>query len=155
MDTFQFFNEYLPKKIAEDPDLADLDAVYQFDVLTDHCAGDAACPQALTDFQWFTNFRDGVDTTAIGECPCSDAPGPGENQCTDNSRVYMVRLFRNAGSPLTCEPYEIEFSNGLYRRRSSAPPAPPAPLPARPRWTSSATACDARLRRRRAPSPES
>lgn len=87
---------------------------YKFDVLGDHCAGEAMCTQAVTDFRWYTNFRDGVDPNVLGECPCSDSPAVGENQCTDNSRTYLVRLYRVAGATLTCEPYALEFSNGVY-----------------------------------------
>lgn len=89
-------------------------ASYKFDVLADHCAGDAECPQSVTDFQWYTNFRDGTDPNILGECPCAEAPGPGMNQCMDNSRIFLVRLFRIPGSTLTCEPYAIEFSNGVF-----------------------------------------
>jgi hypothetical protein len=89
-------------------------ASYKFDVYGDHCAGDAACVDSITDFQWYTNFRDGVDPDVRGECPCSEMPGVGENQCTDNSRVFLVRLYRLPGSTLTCEPYALEFSNGVY-----------------------------------------
>jgi hypothetical protein len=89
-------------------------SVYKFDVIETHCAGADACPNSIVDFQWFTNFRLGTGENAEGECACSDAPGENENECVDNSRVFLIRLFREAGTTLTCEPYEIEFSNGVY-----------------------------------------
>ncbi len=88
--------------------------VYKFDVIEAQCQGDAACPSAVTDFQFYTNFRDGVEPNITGECPCSDTPGEGENECTDQSGVYMIRLFREPGAPLTCDPYELEFTNGVH-----------------------------------------
>lgn len=89
-------------------------AVYKIDILGEHCAGDPECPAAITDFQWFTNFRDGADDTATGECPCGDGIQVNENLCTDNTKVYLIRIFRQPGTALTCEPYELEFSNGIY-----------------------------------------
>ncbi len=88
--------------------------VYKFDVIGQQCQGDAACPSSVTDFQFYTNYTDGTGESAMGECPCSDTPGEGMNECSDNSTTYMIRLFREPGAALTCEPYEIEFSNGVY-----------------------------------------
>ena len=93
--------------------------VYKFDVISDHCQGAAACPTSVTDFQFFTNFSDanwadGIDEQATGECPCREVDTEGFTLCSDNSATYLVRLFREPGAPLTCDPYEIEFSNGVY-----------------------------------------
>ncbi len=90
--------------------------VYRLDILSEHCAGDDECaPQGVVDFQRYRNYRDESDPTdPEGECPCSDVPGPGENLCTDNSKVYLIRIYREAGTALTCDPYELEFTNGVY-----------------------------------------
>ncbi len=89
--------------------------VYLMDVFADQCGGPDECSQSVVDFQRYRNFRDESDPLdPVGECPCSDAPEIGENLCTDNSRVYLIRVFRQTGTALTCDPYEIEFSNGVY-----------------------------------------
>jgi len=89
--------------------------VYKLDILAEQCGGTPECAQAVVDFQRYRNFRDESDPLdPVGECPCSDVPGPGENLCSDNSMVYVIRIFREPGTALTCEPYELEFSNGFY-----------------------------------------
>lgn len=89
-------------------------AVYQFDVIGPSCTDDALCPSAVTDFQFFTNYRTGTAPDFTGECPCSTDPVDGENECQDETATYYIRLFRNPGAPLTCEPFELEFTNGVY-----------------------------------------
>jgi len=91
------------------------DNVYRLDILGEHCGGADECSQSVVDFQRYSNFRDESNPLdPVGECPCSDVPGPGENLCSDNSKVYLIRIFRQPGTPLTCDPYELEFSNGVY-----------------------------------------
>jgi hypothetical protein len=73
----------------------------------------------LTDFEYYTDFRTGSGDTAIGECNCVPDPantdGDGNNECTNQSTVYFVRVFRESGTQVTCDAYEIEFSNGVYQ----------------------------------------
>jgi hypothetical protein len=89
--------------------------VYKLDIFAEQCAGSAECVQPVVDFQRYRNFRDESDPLdPVGECPCSDIPGPGENLCSDNSMVYLIRIFREPGTALTCDPYELEFTNGVY-----------------------------------------
>ena len=90
---------------------------YKMEVIAEDCSAQLECPLPITDFQWYTNFRQGSGETAVGQCPCMNDPtvnGEGYNQCTDNSRVYYVRVFKVSGSPVTCDAYELEFSNGVY-----------------------------------------
>ena len=93
------------------------DTSYKMDVIEGDCQQTPVCPQSITDFQWYTNFRDGQGESAIGEGDCMEDPtvdGEGFNECTDNGAVYFVRVFKVNGSPVTCSAYEIELSNGMY-----------------------------------------
>ena len=97
--------------------LTNPDSSYKMDVVPTDCAEAPVCPQSITDFQWYTNFREGQGESAIGECECQADPtidGEGYNECTDNGGVYYVRIFKVNGAPVTCDAYEIEFSNGVY-----------------------------------------
>lgn len=70
----------------------------------------------FTDFNWATDFRRTQGGRLTGQCPCSAASRPGNNvaRCSDDSAEFFVRVTRRPGVPLTCEPYTIEFSNGLF-----------------------------------------
>ena len=89
--------------------------VYKLDIIAETCGGADECAQSVVDFQRYRNFRDESNPAdPIGECPCSDAPLIGENICTDNSAVYLIRIFREPGTTLSCDSYELEFTNGVY-----------------------------------------
>jgi hypothetical protein len=93
------------------------DTSYKMDVIAEDCQQAPVCPQSITDFQWYTNFRDGQGESAIGEGACMEDPtvdGEGYNECTDNGNVYYVRVFKVNGSPVSCNAYEIELTNGIY-----------------------------------------
>ena len=93
--------------------------------------------------EWATNFYRTVDGKVAGECGCSTrvdsgcsapdnynvcvqtsgadhcnaCPGwaeSGKNFCSDNSAKFYIRVRRDKVMPASCEPYEIEVSNGLY-----------------------------------------
>jgi hypothetical protein len=97
---------------------------YQLDVLAEHCAGTDECASEneVVDFQRYRNYRDESNPAdPMGECPCADEiipgqpdTGEGKNKCTDNSMVYLIRIYRKPASALTCDPYELEFTNGVY-----------------------------------------
>lgn len=97
------------------------------------------CPEGVV-FEWATNFS----TNAAGECKCSlqvttGCAGPpdfqacvqvtkdpfrcgacpgvatqGAHVCSDNGAKFFIRVRRAEGVPPSCDPYEIEISNGLY-----------------------------------------
>ena len=57
--------------------------------------------------------------SVLGECPCtqkSDTAGTvGQNWCVDDTQRFYVRVYRVTSSALSCQPYELEFSNGFYK----------------------------------------
>ena len=61
-----------------------------------------ACGNDLTEFNWDSS----------GECPCvNGTPGEGQQQCTDNSITFLIRVYRSAGGPDGTE-YTVTVSNG-------------------------------------------
>jgi hypothetical protein len=84
--------------------------------IADHVHGGA--PAGSFDYTWATDFRATVGGILRGECPCT-APGTTQNNlsvCSNNTAEYFVRVSRDPEleEPPTCEPYLLEFSNGLY-----------------------------------------
>lgn len=114
------------------------DDAFRVEVRRGGC-GTLACPQGEV-FEWATNFS----TNAAGECKCSlvvttGCAGPpdfqacvqvtkdpfrcgacpgvatqGTHACSDNGKTFFIRVRRAEGAPPSCDPYEIEISNGLY-----------------------------------------
>lgn len=79
---------------------------FVIDVWRGGCTGSQICT-GVADMQWYTNFSAG----GVGECPC----GPqSTNHCASNTATFAVRVRRRAGSPLTCDNYKLEISNGKY-----------------------------------------
>jgi hypothetical protein len=63
-----------------------------------------------TDTSWGTDVN-GPGRT--GQCPCS-AGSATNNTCLNDSQDFMVRVrWRDTSNP-TCEPYELEFTNGVF-----------------------------------------
>jgi len=104
---------------------------FQFDVYRGGCAGaNQLCTAVADRFSWSTNFFVAAPVTHSsqnpdgnfvgGECGCR-APGAGDSPtdathhlCRDNSSTFYVRVRRREGTAPSCEPYQIEFSNGYY-----------------------------------------
>lgn len=97
------------------------------------CANGASFCAAKTQHTWATNFY-GATPSGIGikanvpagdvvkspvpekggEGKCGNNPGAvGVNVCTNNSKVYIVRVYRAPGLPATCDYYSLRFSNAL------------------------------------------
>ncbi|MCS6798232.1 MAG: MopE-related protein [Myxococcota bacterium] len=88
---------------------------YAFTVFRGSCDM-AACDGAMlyTQYDWATDFRNAASGT--GECPCRPEPAsPGNNFCRDNSADFFVRVRRRPGTPLACDGYVLELTNGVYR----------------------------------------
>jgi hypothetical protein len=76
--------------------------------------------QPNNEFSWQTDFY----SSSAGEAPCStvvwnNPPGqaqPGTHYCQNNSRTFIIKVFRKANYPKDCSKttYTVEFSNGLY-----------------------------------------
>ena len=108
---------------------------YQFDIFKGGCAGaDNVCAET-TFFEFYTDFHENtaLEGAAGGECKCkpdaghtltppdevnhipydADDTSDAEHQCTDQSGMYFVRVYRKAGVAAACDDYQIEFSNGI------------------------------------------
>jgi hypothetical protein len=44
----------------------------------------------------------------------SDDTGPDSHQCSDNTRQFYVRVYRQDTAKPACKDYKLEFSNGLH-----------------------------------------
>jgi hypothetical protein len=86
------------------------DDAFEFTVFKNSCAEVQCTDSGFTDWNTATDFFSG----GLGECPCSSAPGPGQNLCADQSADYFVRVRRRAGRAVTCAGYSLEISNGVY-----------------------------------------
>ena len=87
-----------------------------FDVYKGSCTGAALCLNEGETFDWYTDYRIGIDEAAKGECPCTTAAAEVENKniCDDDTAIYYIRVHRVAGSEVACDNYVIEVSNGRY-----------------------------------------
>ena len=87
--------------------------MFRFPCATVEC-GDAG----FTDYNWATDFRATLMGRQAGQCPCYAATGavPVDNVsvCEDDTADYFIRVRRRAGTPLACDPYTLEISNGVY-----------------------------------------
>ncbi len=106
-DTFHFRVQFLTNP----------DDSYRMEVYEGDCTQAPSCTQAITDFAWYTNHREGSGESAVGECPCLDDPttnGEGYNQCQDDTRVFFIRVFKVQGGQVNCTAFDLELSNGVY-----------------------------------------
>ncbi len=90
---------------------------YRMEIHEGDCSQAMACAQPVTDYAWYTNYREGSGTSAVGECRCTNDPsrnGDGVNQCQDESATYFIRIFKVNGSQVSCDAFDVELSNGIY-----------------------------------------
>ncbi len=93
---------------------------FAFDVYKGGCAGTQNTCKQVTEFTDSTNFYDatgGVGGTPKGECPCAtgankEVTKPGVQFCTDQTSVYLVRVYRKPGLASSCAAYTLRMSNG-------------------------------------------
>lgn len=88
---------------------------FELTVFRGDCDTVGCADMGYVDYSWATDFP-GAPGMPIGECPCTTAAATAMNVsvCDDDSADYFVRVRRRAGSALACDPYTIEFSNGIY-----------------------------------------
>jgi len=101
---------------------------YIFDVYKNGCAGADNMCSGTTLFEFFTDFH--VDTAQPGEpggeCKCApdadhnltpeefaDDTSANVHQCTSQAADYYIRVYRKPGTPIVCDDYQIEFTNGI------------------------------------------
>jgi hypothetical protein len=91
--------------------------VYRFQVFRGACTT-ATCDAGMTyqDFRWATDFRQTIGGVLTGECPCTSSFARTFNVsvCTDQTAEYFVKVTRQDGAMLSCEPYTLEVSNGVF-----------------------------------------
>jgi len=108
---------------------------YLLDVYNGGCAGaDNVCAET-TFFEFFTDYHEDTAQEGApgGECKCkpdanhtltppdvpnnvpndADDTSDSEHQCTDQTGMYYVRVYRKAGVAAACDEYQVEFSNGI------------------------------------------
>ncbi len=78
--------------------------------------GDDECsidPDGYTEYEWYNQDR--------GDAPHHGLPTPLNscgsssillNDCADDSSDFFIHVFRNEGSTVSCDPYELEITNG-------------------------------------------
>ncbi|MEM9067013.1 MAG: MopE-related protein, partial [Myxococcota bacterium] len=92
------------------------DDTYRFNVFQGTCDS-AVCPASgFTGFSWATDFRETLAGRRTGECPCtaSSVNTTNVSKCSDNSQTYFLQVVRRMGAAVTCAPFEIQISNGLF-----------------------------------------
>ena len=93
--------------------LANANDAYNFDVYRGGCAGADNDCVASTDYSWFTDFH----AVQKGECPCTPIPAntnANTEECSDNTSIYYVRVYRKPGVPPSCEGYTLAITTGVY-----------------------------------------
>jgi hypothetical protein len=88
-------------------------SVFRIDVYRASCSDGSPCLNEANQMEWYTNFRSGSGTSAVGECQCRTSPLINYNICNDDTATFYVRVYRAPGTPLTCDNYTIRVSNGL------------------------------------------
>jgi hypothetical protein len=99
---------------------------YAFEVRRGSCDGiptagqpNGGAPAGSIDYTWATDFRAVIQGRLSGECPCT-APAATQQTsisvCSNDTAEYFLRVSRDPEleEAPTCEPYVLEFSNGLY-----------------------------------------
>ncbi|MBD89635.1 MAG: hypothetical protein CL940_04820 [Deltaproteobacteria bacterium] len=90
---------------------------FVFDVYETSCAASGEICKEVTEFTDSTNFLTtvgGDSPEPLGECPCQ----PGEDtvegfqQCTDQTSVYILRVYRAPGFGPSCSAYTLRVRNG-------------------------------------------
>ncbi|MBN1770669.1 MAG: hypothetical protein JXB32_05365 [Deltaproteobacteria bacterium] len=89
--------------------------VFRIDVNRGTCGTvEPACATNISDrYSWYTDFREGSGTTALGECGCRTTSTYNYNLCADNTAVYYVRVYRPDGGA-NCNDYSLRISNGVF-----------------------------------------
>ena len=90
---------------------------FRFDVIEDDCVTKVTCggmnegPTGLTEYEFSANDGPGGGH----ECPChnTNKPPKGAHSCSDNSQTLRVRVYRQNGSPLSCDEYKLLVTNGV------------------------------------------
>jgi hypothetical protein len=90
---------------------------FVFDVFEASCAASGEICKEVTEFTDSTNFLTTVGgdvPVPLGECPClpSEDTVEGFQQCTDQTTVYIVRVYRAAGFGPSCSAYTLRVLNG-------------------------------------------
>ena len=76
-----------------------------FDVYRGDCST-MMCSSVIDCANWYTDFSSG----GIGEDPCRTPEQAGFNTCDDDTKVYLIRVYRSSGSGY-CADYSIRIRN--------------------------------------------
>ena len=90
---------------------------FVFDVFETSCAASGEICKEVTEFTDSTNFLTtvGGDTPVpLGECPClpSEDTVEGFQQCTDQTSVYIIKVYRAPDFGPSCSAYTLRVRNG-------------------------------------------
>jgi hypothetical protein len=88
-------------------------SVFRMDVHRGSC-GPTSCTNIVDGYDWYTDYRSGSGTTAVGECGCRTASTVNFNICNDDTATYYVRVYRAPGSSPDCAEYAIRITNGVF-----------------------------------------
>jgi hypothetical protein len=95
------------------------DGGYEMGVYRGDCTPTDLVASSETEaFDWYTDFpktdQGCTEQPPCGEGDCVATDGdPDHNVCTDDTETFYVRVTRTGGV-VSCEPFEIEISNGKY-----------------------------------------
>jgi hypothetical protein len=86
---------------------------FQFTVYRANCST-VACSNEFDRYSWYTDFRSGSGTSAVGECFCTPTSRYDYNICNNNSAYYYFCVSRRSGFTPNCDAYTIRVTNGIF-----------------------------------------
>jgi hypothetical protein len=86
---------------------------FEFSVYRGACSTQV-CASTIDGYSWYTDFRSGSGTSALGECGCRTTSTYLYNRCTDNGATFYFCVSRRSSYAVSCETYTIRVTNGVY-----------------------------------------
>jgi hypothetical protein len=79
-------------------------------------AGDLECPaeDGYTDYNWFNQDKgEGAHAIPADTRACGWSTSTTRNECQDDSDDFYIHVFRLSGTPVTCQNYRLDITNGM------------------------------------------
>ncbi|MGM0578542.1 MAG: putative metal-binding motif-containing protein [Myxococcota bacterium] len=87
---------------------------FAFDVFEGGCPASSEICKEVQEFSDSTDFLTDSGGEPLGECDCDpDYTDDGVQMCSDQTMLYIVRVYRREGFENSCAAYTLRISNGL------------------------------------------
>ena len=101
-----------------DVSFAEEAAGYRLVVYRDSPTGedtDSCLPTGYTEYSWYYQTQaDGPDRGMPSDLQSCDAGSTVRNTCEDLSSDFLIQVFREEATPVSCDPYELQITNGVW-----------------------------------------